>query len=317
MEELGEGRTYVASRRRGALSGRAGALIALGAACLGAGSARAQSKVAGIGDSISQGYSANGWLGEHPDFGFVQGTDAAVNSVYSRYKARVPAMTVQSVSVSGAEMVGGSNNAAAQASRICQQAKKPDRVVIELGGNDVCNRNRASGADPTANMYSATTYRNALKAALDTLAGCLPQGAVVQVLSMPRVDYLYEAGIQRRGLYCQSVWAVAGICRIVTGETDAARRARLGARVNEYNEALGAEVAAAQARHAGKLRILTDWKGPAATGRSVGTYRFTGPDINGADCFHPYSSGQRKLACVAWETGELGAAANVASCLSQ
>ena len=42
-----------------------------------------------------------------------------------------------------------------------------------------------------------------------------------------------------------------------------------------------------------------------------------GPDINGADCFHPYSSGQRKLACVAWETGEFGVAANVPSCVAQ
>lgn len=277
----------------------------------------APSKLAGIGDSISQGYSANGWLGEHPDFGFVQGTDAAVNSVYSRFKARVPSMAVQSVSVSGAEMVGGSNNAAAQAARICQQAQKPNRVVLELGGNDVCNRARSSGADPTTNMYSATTYRNALKAAIDTLAGCLPQGAVVQVMSMPRVDYLYEAGIQRRGLYCQGVWSLAGICRIVTGETNAARRASVGARINEYNEALGAEVSAAQARHAAQLRILTDWQGVAASGRSLGTYRFTGPDINGADCFHPYSSGQRKLACVAWETGEFGVAANVPSCVAQ
>ena len=190
-------------------------------------------------------------------------------------------------------------------------------TYMELGGNDVCNRARSSGADPTTNMYSATTYRNALKAAIDTLAGCLPQGAVVQVMSMPRVDYLYEAGIQRRGLYCQGVWSLAGICRIVTGETNAARRASVGARINEYNEALGAEVSAAQARHAAKLRILTDWQGVAASGRSLGTYRFTGPDINGADCFHPYSSGQRKLACVAWETGEFGVAANVPSCVAQ
>ncbi|MBW3629526.1 MAG: DUF1311 domain-containing protein, partial [Gemmatimonadetes bacterium] len=39
-------------------------------------------------------------------------------------------------SVSGAEMVGGADNFAAQAARICRQAVRPDHVSVLLGGND-------------------------------------------------------------------------------------------------------------------------------------------------------------------------------------
>jgi hypothetical protein len=140
---------------------------------------------------------------------------------------------------------------------------------------------------------------------------------VVQVMSMPRVDYLREAGIEKRSFYCPVVWSLAGICRIVTAESDAGRRRQIGARIDAYNDGLRQEVQDAARRFAGRVRFLTDWQGASLPSTSVGTYRFTGADINGSDCFHPYhSTGQKKLACTAWESGELGQPANIQkSCL--
>ena len=271
-------------------------------------------KLAGIGDSISQGFAANNWPGDHADMAFGQGTDAEVNSLYQRYRARFPSLTKEFVSVSGAEMVGGSNNAAAQAARICRQTTKPNRVVLELGGNDVCNRSKGSATDAASNLYSVTTYRNALKTALDTLSGCLPAGSQVVVLSMPRVDFLYEAGNAKSALSCNSVWSLAGVCRIVTAESDAGRRRQIGARIDQYNDGLTQEVQAAQTRYGTKVRFVTDWQGSMATRpkTSVGSYPFGKDDIDSLDCFHPYrSTGQRRLACAAWEAGEYGSLSNI------
>jgi hypothetical protein len=257
-------------------------------------------KLSGIGDSISQGYNANcpSWFfcGEQPSYSFGQGTSSIVNSLYLR--GGFPQK--QFVSVSGAEMVGGSNNAAAQASRICAQATRPTDVVLELGGNDVCNRGGVSS------MYSVTTWGNALQAAIDTLAPCLPAGARVHVLSMPRVDFLYDAGNQAG---CGIKWYLAALfgarvtCQIVT-TTSPATRAQVGARIDQYNEEIRARVEAARVLHRG-IRWSTDWRGSRAQGftdTSVGTYRFSGGDVAPADCFHPYRTGQCKLACIGHKT---------------
>ena len=295
---------------------RAAVTATLTAGLLGAtvASAADPQKLAGIGDSISQGFSANNWPGDHPSYAFGQGTDAGVNSLYLRFKAKFPALTKEFVTVSGAEMVGGSNNAAAQASRICAQATRPNRVVLELGGNDICNR--GSATDATANLYSVTTYRNALKAALDLLGGCLPSGSEVMVLSMPRVDYLYEAGNAKSAFLCNTVWSLAGVCSIVTSESDATRRRQIGTRVDAYNDGSHAEVAAANTRYPGKVHFGNDWQGALATNpnTSVGSYKFSAGDINSVDCFHPYKdTGQKKLACAAWEAGEYGSLANIST----
>lgn len=292
------------------------AALAAGLGLLGAATADAADpqKLAGIGDSISQGFSANNFPGDHPSYAFGQGSDAGVNSLYLRYKAKFPAFTKEFVSVSGAEMVGGGNNAAAQAARICAQASRPNRVVIELGGNDVCNRSSGTAADAASNLYSVTTYRNALKAALDLLGGCLPSGSQVLILSMPRVDYLYEAGNAKNVLLCNAVWSLAGVCRVVTAESSATRRRQLGARVDAYNDGLQAEVAAADTRYSGKVHFVTDWQG-ALSGNpnsSVGSYKFGAADINTVDCFHPHKdTGQKKLACDAWEASEYGNLSNI------
>lgn len=271
-------------------------------------------KQANAGDSISQGFGAAGVPFDDTARSWVLGTDPAVASMYLRYAALIPGFQQEGESVSGAEMVGGEDNFPAQASRICAQSPLPSRVEVLLGGNDVCNRARSSTSDATANLYSVTTFTNALRAGLDQLAVCLPPRAVVEVLSVPRVDYLYDAG-RAKSLWCSwGIWPLAGICRIVTAESSGTRRASLGRRIDAYNDALAAEVAAYAANVGGRnpraIGFVTDWVGSSATGHpntSVGTYVFTKDDINGVDCFHPNVRGQSRIACVAWGKSTEGA----------
>jgi lysophospholipase L1-like esterase len=271
-------------------------------------------KQANAGDSISQGFGANGWPGDHPDLSWVQGTDDSVDSTAERLGEIQNGFTQEPQSVTGAEMVGGNDSFAAQASRICAESVKPTRVRVLLGGNDVCNRPKSDSDDATENMYSVTTWTNALRAGLDQLADCLPPQSVIQVMSMPRVDGLYEAGHDKSWWCYYGVWPLAGICRIVTNESDAGRRAQIGARVDEYNDAIATEMQAYSSNANGKnpkgMDFITDWEGSIDGGHantSIGTFSFTAADINGVDCFHPNTSGQARLACIAWTKSPDGA----------
>lgn len=303
------------------LAACAGALLAVGCGGGAPPVSSTASRLSGIGDSIMQGYDAGGcgfsFCGEQPDYSFAQGTQPATSSVYSRYRALgLLAEGKQFVSASGAEMV---NDALVQAQAACALAQKPDRILFLLGGNDVCNR--ASVAD----LYPVAAFRAALKSALDALGApaCgLPAGSWVHVLSVPRVDKLRAAGLAKDASsslpVCQALWSAISICTIVTRETNEAVLAQIGAAIDAYNVALAAAVADADAAHGGPggVRFTTDWKGPPATspGTSVGSYVFGAADVSDIDCFHPSIEGQRKLACIAWETWELGSG-DVASCL--
>jgi hypothetical protein len=280
-------------------------------------------KQSNAGDSISQGFGANGWPGDHPDLSWVQGTDDEVDSTAERLGKIQTGFTQEPESVTGAEMVGGDDSFAAQASRICAQSVKPTRVRVLLGGNDVCNRPKSTTSDAAANLYSVTTWTNGLRAGLDLLAECLPSKSVVQVMSMPRVDGLYQAGHDKSWWCYNGVWPLAGICRVVTDEDDAGRRAQIGARVDQYNDAIAAEMTAyttnANHKNPKGIDFITDWVGSVAQGKkdtSIGTFTFTSDDINGVDCFHPNTGGQGRLSCIAWAKSPDGAGP-YASCFAR
>lgn len=300
--------------------------IALRGACLaavlGPNLALAQTaKQSNAGDSISQAFSADGILGDHPRYSWVQGTNAAVNSIYLRYRARNPSWQQEPESVTGAELVGGPDSFAAQSQRICSQTVRPSVVEILLGGNDVCNRAKSTTADAALNMYSVVTVVNGLRAGLDQLAACLPQGSKVQMISVPRVDFLYLAGVGKSFLCPAVVWPTARICRIVTGETNAARRAQIGARINQYNQAISDEIGKydrnSNGRNPRRIRFVSDWKGSIEGGNantSIGAYQFGPGDINAVDCFHPNVAAQGKLACAAWASSPDGSG-DVIACM--
>lgn len=279
-------------------------------------------KLANAGDSISQGFGANAMPWDHPSRSWVQGTNDDVGSMFDRWSWWYSSSFAQQPeSVTGAEMVGGEDSFPAQASRICAQSPRPNRVEVLLGGNDVCNRAASSSGDAAANLYGLDTWRAAIDAGLDQLSDCLPEGAVVQVLSMPRVDWLYEAGHDKSWWCSGVIWPAASVCRVVTNEDDPARRRQIGAAVDRYNDVIREEVGAydsdSNGRNPRKIRFATDWTGSIDEGRantSLGTYIFGAGDINGVDCFHPNTGGQAKLACTAWATHPDGSG-DLAGCL--
>jgi hypothetical protein len=305
------------ARRRAAAAVLAVTLLAPAAA-------RAQNKLSGIGDSAMQGANArfSYWplpVGDQIQYSFAQGWDSTVDPLYLRYTLLgLLKWGEEFVSVDGAQMVGGGDNAPAQAQRICDQRRKPDRIIVLLGSNDICNRSSTSA------MYDAATFQNALATALDILAkpSCgLKRGTKVHVLSMVPVQYLYAAGIEKELkelIPCQLIWELFDICPIVTRGTDSDRQA-VADRVHQYNLAIAAAVAAAQARYAPDIEFTTDWKD--APNACVGTFQFGAAELSDVDCFHPkWSTGQKKLACAAWESWEavaLGAGAgNESGCFS-
>lgn len=262
-------------------------------------------KLTVAGDSLSQGFAADGTIPfDQPWNSWAYGINGDVRSVWSRYRARNPFMLVEPVSRTGADMIG---DFAAQAARICAQSIRPNRAYVLLGQNDVCGAEPSAGPDAAANVPSVDAFVAALRAGLTQLAACLPRGSVVEVLSIVRVDFLFEAGLSQNLFYCPAVWQAANICRIVTGEPDPARRAQIGARIDAWNAAMAQEVSDFDARLGGRnprgLRFVTDWEGSIAEGRqdtSVGTHVFGPEDIDALDCFHASITGQRKIACVAW-----------------
>jgi lysophospholipase L1-like esterase len=265
-------------------------------------SAEQATKLSGIGDSIMEGVDVVS-LGFQRALSFAQGTDAAVFSLYSRYElvSGLPAGEAFA-SASGATMIDDAHD---QAVEICAQSPLPNRVVILLGANDACSASGPADFPPVA------TFRNALKATLDELGACLPSGSWVHVLSIPRLDLLYQAVETKRAtsipMSCAEFFHTYVPCTIAADSP-----AAVGAQVIAYNDGIAAEVADAHAALAAAgVQFTTDWKG-AAGGLSIGTATFGADDISSADCFHPSKQGQAKLACAAWESWE--GAGDVAAC---
>lgn len=279
----------------------------------------AQVKLSGIGDSISQGFDANcipDWTGnicrDDPANAFGQGThtewfssERIPYSVYQRWNFSQK----QFASASGARMIyqdaSSPPNAASQARSICAQTTRPDHVILLLGGNDVCD------ASSISNIPDPTTFGNALGAAFDILGGCLAPNASVIALSVPRVDTLKPAGVQRG---CNNNWCLYSLftgsctCNVVTSESSTTNLNLIGSKIDAWNAELKNRVAAANSKWSARaIHYLTDWQGPRSAGAqyvntSLGTYAFKANDISYDDCFHPHNdTGQCKLACITYE----------------
>lgn len=301
---------------------RALAVLVLLVLLLPPGAASGQSfprKMSVCGDSLSQGALADGIVPyDQPWNSWAYGWNGGVGSMWLRYRAyRNPYMLVQPVSKSGATI----DDFPGQAAQICGQWLRPNRVLVLFGQNDACRSAPSPTEDAAALMPTAEYFVGWLRAGLSTLAGCLPTGSVVQVVSVIRVDFLRDAGVAKDPQYCPFVWRELDICRIVTGEPDPARRWRVGERIDEWNAAAAQEVLAFDQNVAGRnprgLRFVTDWEGSIAEGKantSAGTYQFISPDINELDCFHASIRGQAKLACVEWSKS-LDGFGSAAACL--
>lgn len=292
--------------------------------------------MANIGDSISQGYDADDSLPidmdkivsdpdavfhDNPQYSWVQGTDPRISSVGTHFRALEEALTLTPISHSGAELLGkipDRPNFEQQAALLVAKDAHPDLVWVLLGGNDVCNRPKTPNADATATLYSIAEWTEAVDRGLTILAAGLDAGATVKVLSMPRVDRLYEQagdakiavkyGLASMSFTCKQFWSTTdalnkGVCPIVTTETNATRRAAIGARIDAYNDALAAEVhrfTKDATLNPKGVQFQSDWHGAIDKGgtlnASMGTYAFDADLVSKRDCFHPSIKGQTGIA---------------------
>ena len=277
-----------------------------------AGAQSAPRKMAVAGDRLSEAALADGvYPGDQPWNSWAYGTTSVVNSVLMRYRATLnPYMSAQTAAKDGATML---RDFGTQAAQICAQSRRPNRVFVLLGQNDACNSPRTFSGGAADGMPDANHFRSALHEGLMTLNGCLPRGAVVHVVSVIRVDFLYEAGYAENAYYCPIAWDAFEICPIVTQESDVFRRRAVGARIDAWNDAIAEEITAMNGgpnpRH---VIYTTDWRGALVidpgtgdviggpVGTSAGTFVFGSREINGLDCFHASTSGQRELACLEW-----------------
>jgi lysophospholipase L1-like esterase len=271
-----------------------------------------------VGDSITMGYNASCTGntsffdllcysgGDQPENSFFDGTSAAVVSLADRFVAAGASTTYSKAAArSGSEMVGGSNNFQAQALAIVGAAgRKPVQVKVELGGNDICNRTS------TANLYPDDTWRNAVRAGLETLTQRLPDGSSVVLAGVPRVQDLYAAGVAKGSsrVNCPDFWESFDVCEIATvdrvfgNEELGVRLPKIAARQARYNEILLEEALAYNAQAAStRVEVVAETDGTfSATAPEVGNYSFSPAELNGGDCFHPSITGQNKVSAVIW-----------------
>ena len=259
-------------------------------------------KLSGIGDSIMQGFDAKPCglpiCFDQPEYSFAQGTDGSINSLYSRFGAPES----EFVSITGAELIAGSDNGTEQAAAICKQKVRPNRIVVLLGSNDICN------ADSVAMLATPAEFSAALTSMLVTLTSeaCgLAKASAIHVMSIPRVDLLTAVGGTKTDVDCNAVWKTYDICHIVTAATSGKTIATVAETVRGYNRAVADAVAqvAGAIDASRQLQLTTDYVGETPN-TSFGTYEFASEDISSLDCFHPSEKGQKKIACMAWQTWE-------------
>ena len=242
----------------------------------GAGSAAAAplpSRVAAIGDSITQAVDVCCWYGNHPANSWSTGGASwdGVSSHYERIRAANPSVAAYNDAVSGARM----SDAPGQASRAVAQGAR--YVTILMGANDLCTSS-------TATMTSVDTFRTQFRQTLATLRSGAPNARIF-VGSIPNVYRLWE--LYRYDLAAQTVWAAAGICQSLLALTNtSAQREAVRSRNVAFNTVLAQECAA--------------YANCRFDRNAVYNYAFSKSQVSKLDYFHPSLSGQAALASVTW-----------------
>jgi lysophospholipase L1-like esterase len=235
------------------------------------------SSIASTGDSITRAFNTGPipFL-DAPQNSWSTGTNATVNSHFTRIRAANPAARAFNDAVTGADMadLGG------QVQRAIAQGA--EYVTILLGANDAC-------ASSEAAMTPVATFGAQFAGAMATLSAGLPDARVF-VASVPDVYNLWA--IYRTSFAAQLVWSIGGICQSLlarpgsTSAADNARRLRVRQRVIDYNAQL-AQVCAAY------VHCRYD-------GNAVFSTPFVRSDVTTRDYFHPSIAGLTKLAAATW-----------------
>ena len=288
------------------------------------------SNAAAAGDSITRAFGAdctgNVWFwdlwcllgGDQPEHSWFDGWSSSVNSVADRYQALDSSISAnKDAAMSGAEMSGAGDqgsepNFAAQAALIVAQSPVPDHVEVVLGGNDICNRDCVDPANCADPLYSDAQWTQAVRNGLNTLMTGLPAGSSVLIGSVPRVQDIRQAGVDKQAtsssINCDSLWSSYDVCRIVTnggtlnGESSATRLAAVALAQQSYNAIVRQEVTAynsnANGLNPNGIELVAEYVDENTP--SAGTFQFGAEHIDGGDCFHPNVSTQNTIADFMW-----------------
>ena len=233
------------------------------------------SRVAAIGDSITQAVDVCCWYGNHPANSWSTGGAGwdGVSSHYERIRAANSSVVGYNDAVSGARM----SDAPGQAARAVGQGA--GYVTILMGANDLCTSS-------TATMTSVETFRSQFRQTVATLRSGAPNARIF-VASIPNVYRLWE--LYRYDLVAQSVWAAAGICQsLLSLSNSSAQRDAVRNRNAAFNSVLAQECAA-------YVNCRFDQN-------AVYNYSFSKSQVSKLDYFHPSLSGQAALASITWAT---------------
>ncbi|GLQ32651.1 SGNH/GDSL hydrolase family protein [Litoribrevibacter albus] len=287
--------------------------------------AETPSKAAVVGDSITMGFAAdctgNVWFwdlfcllgGDQPEHSWFDGSSSNVQSFDDKWDSISSGVnSTKAAAKSGSEMRGGDNNFAYQAQQIVAMTTKPDHVSVELGGNDICNRGCVDPNNCDDPLYTDAEWREAVRNGLNVLVDGLPAGSSVHLGSVPRVQDLRAAGLEKQSssgsINCESLWSSFSVCEVATaggtfnGESHATRYAGVSVAQQRYNEILREEAEAYNANNAGQnprgIEVVADYVDENTL--SAGTRSFGASEIDGGDCFHPSIKGQNLVSDILW-----------------
>lgn len=275
----------ITARRRIGTFGSLLVLLALLAATLSrAGAASYPSSMAATGDSITRAFNtgSSGFI-DAPANSWSTGTNAGVNSIYSRILAANPAISGKNFNYArtGAKMTDLAGQVGTAA------GQNVEYVTILMGANDVCTSSEST-------MTSVQTFHDQFQTAMTTLTQRLPN-ARVYVLSVPNVYNLWS--VLKDNSSARATWSLLGICQsmlaspLSTRQADVARRERVRQRNIDFNAQL--QLVCAQ-----YVQCRFD-------NNAVFNTVFTAADVSSRDYFHPSLTGQAKLAQTAWDASGL------------
>lgn len=239
---------------------------------------QAPTSMAALGDSITRGYNACGWLFDCVNRSWSTGGSDVVESHLHRLARQQPELPEHVYN--NARFGATSNDLAAQAELAVDQGA--EYVTILIGAGDVCR-----GAE--ADMTPVADFTRNLTDAFDILDE--RTGATVFVASIPDLVRLWEIG--HDSIDVRNTWNLGDICPAVlerpdsTEPADRERRERVAQRIDDYNE----QLAVVCQRYAGTCRY---------DGGAVHDFPFTMKHISAWDFFHPNRYGQAELASITW-----------------
>jgi lysophospholipase L1-like esterase len=248
-----------------------------------------------LGDSITRGYDSQGSgcgsFADCPANSWATGTNAGVNSYFTRVKALNPSVVlarpITSSTAGGNDAVTGAKmvNLLSQAENAVAAPNKPDQVLVLLGANDVCTSSEAT-------MTSVSSFRSSYIAGLNKLSSGLPD-ARIDVASIPNIYNLWK--VLKSNLAAQLTWGLAGICQSMlasptsTTAANETRRLNVKKRNEEFNVVLK-EVCATY--------IHCHYDNGAAF-----KVEFASSEVSTLDYFHPNTNGQAKAAATEFAAG--------------